>query len=425
MKKAGRPQGSITALKQVGEELLDQTDYKRAICEKLKELGSATPDSLGMALDIPNTLEDRQFLYNALLGLKKRGVLMTPNWGVYVVSPAYDAKGVSRLDEIDQNVEWLLYDMGGIASVHQIFQALGGEYAKMSAEDRKQYADLKTASELRLFNRYQPNPNNSVLLKQVRQSLEKIAVRDFGKQGVWNLPYEKMKGHIITGEYLSVMAMVEFSALFPSAADEYKWLDFRERRFLEIGSLVEDLRLEAALDIDEVITDRRVRNGLLEMKDVLTKSPGVSAARLKSLLVRGRHRYNLRTELTIISQEERAQAEQALEDDPNADVSIYEKDKLWRLMSRFEQGSLRSHLAAPTDLYRGLGELYGVDASSLSLGILVRAPSNTKHKTAIEPRSGDENDTPVRVCAFDPPEDLEKALNERSSFANAYPDSDN
>jgi len=296
-------------------------DTKRAIIAVLERRGALHLREIGDALGPEwRGPEKNVRLRQMARRMARGGLLSQPGRGMYALSPNYQMRGLNVRDWTEKAIAEFLISRGGVARTREIVGAVG----ERPAGAERNYDHKLVTTTLARSGRF---------------------TQEFGR-GYWNLPTTERAQLPLPGW----VAAREIERDWVDGGDFDSWEARREEFFDSVGTAF--MAARGDLDIADVV-------GVAEVAAALgVMGQACPAARIKAL---------------------EATRDDVMEDARTRGVTgAFEIARLvreWKaveigkqLYASFEMGNVALHLAAPVDLYRACGALFGVEPARLSRG---------------------------------------------------------
>lgn len=365
--------------KTIHGEPVDHTTYLRAILDEIDRYpdGARNADiARGLGAEWAE-LPLRTVLSQTLVNMARRNLIYRDlgERGLYKVSMVARRNGVNKFDADEQSILAAIRAEGGICQWRDILEAHDCRpvVSKLNSDDvRTAYKALKANAD---YQRLKSVIANSQLIRQ-----------DFAQRGVYNLPWAELGAHPLRGKWFALMSKVSYIESCAKAKTEPDlnfWRDYiRDAYFTHVGEAFANLRKQFGDSEDDLLADSRIYGAVVALARAAPKEVN-----------RIRTEWRDRTDVWVQARRDAAEAEaDALEAEGKPwshlqpivrqDIEEYRagRDDEWEkkhirwLYSRFERGTVGTHVHAPLLLYTTVAEHYGKCPAALSRGIIVDRP---------------------------------------------------
>ncbi|AFU88310.1 hypothetical protein CcrColossus_gp440 [Caulobacter phage CcrColossus] len=348
---------------------VDHTTYLRAILDEIDRYpdGARNADvARGLGPEWAE-LPLRTVLSQTLVNMARRNLIYRDlgERGLYKVSMVARRSGVNKFDSDEQSILAAIRAEGGICQWRDILDA---------HDCRPKGVDASIIKASPLYSRLTRVIANSQLIRQ-----------DFAARGVYNLPWAELGSLPLRGKWFALMSKVSFiesSAKAKLDVDLNVWRDQRDAYFAHVGEAFANLRKQFGDSEDDLLADSRVYGAVVTLARAAPKEVNIIRAEWRD-----------RTDVWVQARRDAAEAEaDALEAEGKTwshlqpivrqDIEEYRagRDDEWDkkhirwLYSRFERGTVGTHVHAPLLLYTAVAEHYGKCPAALSRGLIVDKP---------------------------------------------------
>lgn len=355
--------------KTIHGEPVDHTTYLRAILDEIDRY----PDGARNA-DIARGLGAewaeaplRTVLSQTLVNMARRNLIYRDlgERGLYKVSMVARRAGVNKFDSDEQSILAAIRAEGGICQWRDILDA---------HDCRPKGVDADVIKASPLYTRLHRVISNSQLIRQ-----------DFAARGVYNLPWAELGSLPLRGKWYALMSKVSFiesSAKAKVDLDLDVWRDQRDAYFAHVGEAFANLRKQFGDSEDDLLADSRIYGAVVALARAAPKEVNIIRAEWRD-----------RTDVWVQARRDAAEAEadaleaegktwshlqpivrQDIEEHRAGRDEEWEKKHIRWLYSRFERGTVGTHVHAPLLLYTAVAEHYGKCPAALSRGLIVDKP---------------------------------------------------
>ncbi|AXQ68981.1 hypothetical protein HOU00_gp144 [Caulobacter phage CcrPW] len=355
--------------KTIHGEPVDHTTYLRAILDEIDRYpdGARNADiARGLGAEWAE-LPLRTVLSQTLVNMARRNLIYRDlgERGLYKVSMVARRAGVNKFDSDEQSILAAIRAEGGICQWRDILDA---------HDCRPKGVDADVIKASPLYTRLHRVIANSQLIRQ-----------DFAARGVYNLPWAELGSLPLRGKWYALMSKVSFIESCAKAKvdlDLDVWRDQRDAYFAHVGEAFANLRKQFGDSEDDLLADSRIYGAVVALARAAPKEVNIIRAEWRD-----------RTDVWVQARRDAAEAEadaleaegktwnhlqpivrQDIEEHRAGRDEEWEKKHIRWLYSRFERGTVGTHVHAPLLLYTAVAEHYGKCPAALSRGLIVDKP---------------------------------------------------